>query len=81
MKGGRKRLCIAILIVSSMLPFTVASASQSYFIDDIFGGFDRQEYVEKSANYYDGASAMTGCFVSNSQIELVKGVRHWKPNC
>jgi len=81
MKNGGKILRIVILSASSILPFFTATASNSSFIDDLFGGFDRQEDVGQAANPYDGASAAKGCFVSYTQIEVAKGIRHWKTNC
>jgi hypothetical protein len=81
MRNGSKLLCIAILLSSGILPISMASASASSFIDDPFGLFDHQEREKQAANPYGGTSTAKGCFVSYSQIEVVKGIRHWKPEC
>jgi hypothetical protein len=81
MRKGSRLLHIAILSISGMLPLSVASASPSSFIDDPFGLFDRQEREKQTADPQGTASSAKGCFVSYTQIEVAKGIRHWKPDC
>lgn len=81
MRNGSKLLRIVILLSSGILPLYMASASASSFIDDPFGRFDRQEREKQATNPHGGTNTAKGCFVSYSQIEVVKGIRHWKPDC
>lgn len=76
-----KRSAIAIA-----LSCTVSSASAGSFLDDIFSFVSDSSRTESDVAQQKNASDSSkseakGCFVTYNQVEIAKGVRHWKPSC